>query len=221
MASPSSSPSSSLIQRTQTNPTSPKSLEISPKPKPSTNQSTPPQTVPQQLLAITAHLANLLPTGTLLAFQILTPLFTRNGSCDQITQLLTRGLLAVLGLTCLLASFTDSWRAPQDSQVYYGFITTRGMWLFQYPDDYPVPDLSKYKLKFIDMVHAVLSMLVFCTVALRDKNVISCFDPNPSQEAQEILDIIPLSIGFVCSLLYSVFPYKRHGIGYPVTNGIN
>ncbi|KAJ4783272.1 hypothetical protein LUZ62_034518 [Rhynchospora pubera] len=218
-----SSSSSSLIQRPQANPTSPKTKPEgttptpTPKPKP-TNQSTPSQTFSQQLLTSTAHLANLLPTGTLLAFQLLTPVFTHNGTCDRVTAQLTRSLLALLAFSCFLASFTDSWRSPQDGQVYYGFVTTRGMWLFEYPDDYPPADLSKYRVKFIDLIHAVLSVLVFFAVALRDKNVISCFYPNPGQETQEVLDIVPLSVGVLCSLLFVVFPTKRHGIGYPVTN---
>ncbi|KAF3340858.1 hypothetical protein FCM35_KLT09702 [Carex littledalei] len=170
-----SSSSSSLIQRPQATPTSPKDepKETTPAPKPKpTNQSTPPQTFSQQLLTSTAHLANLLPTGTLLAFQLLTPVFTHNGSCDHVTYQLTRGLLALLACSCFLASLTDSWRSPHDSQVYYGFVTRGGMWLFNYPDDYPPTDLSKYRLKFIDLIHAVLSVLVFGAVALRDKNAI-------------------------------------------------
>ncbi|XP_078158752.1 protein DMP3-like [Carex rostrata] len=216
-----SSSSSSLIQRPQATPTSPKTETEetipAPKPKP-TNQSAPPQTLSQQLLTSTANLANLLPTGTLLAFQLLTPVFTHNGSCDHVTYQLTRGLLALLACSCFLASLTDSWRSPQDGQVYYGLATRGGMWLFNYSADYPPTDLSKYKLKFIDLIHAVLSVLVFGAVALRDKNVISCFYPNPGQETQEVLDIIPLSIGVLCSLLFVVFPTRRHGIGYPVTN---
>ncbi|KAE9446839.1 hypothetical protein C3L33_21260, partial [Rhododendron williamsianum] len=43
-----------------------------------------------------------------------------------------------------------------------------------------IPDLSKYRLGFIDVVHAVLSVLVFVAVALRDKNVQSCFYPRPA-----------------------------------------
>jgi heme A synthase len=127
--------SSSLIQRPQATLTSPKKEEISPTQKPkSANQSAPPQTFSRQLLTGTAHLANLLPTGTLLAFQLLTPVFTHNGSCDYVTAQLTRGLLTLLAVSCFLASFTDSWRSPHDGQVYYGFVTRRSMWLFEYPD---------------------------------------------------------------------------------------
>ncbi|KAK9704970.1 hypothetical protein RND81_07G024000 [Saponaria officinalis] len=182
------------------------------------------QRVVSQTLASTAYLANLLPTGTLLAFQVLTPVFTHNGQCDTVTRSMTAILLLTLAVSCFLASFTDSLQGP-DGQVYYGFATLNGMWLF----DYPVTsnpdhehhqqelDLSKYRLRLIDWVHAILSILVFGVLGLRDKNVVNCFSPTPSHEIQEVLDIVPIGVGFICSLLFVVFPTRRHGIGYPIT----
>ncbi|XP_027113237.2 protein DMP3-like [Coffea eugenioides] len=175
----------------------------------------------QRALESTAHLANLLPTGTLLAFQLLTPIATNNGSCDAATRPMTLILLLILGVSCFLACFTDSFRAS-DGQVYYGFASPRGLWVFDYPaaSASGIPgDLSKYRLSFIDVVHAVLSVFVFVSVALRDKNVLSCFYPSPSHETEEVLDIFPISIGLICSLLFVIFPTRRHGIGYPVTFG--
>lgn len=186
-----------------------------------------PQTPPaapsfyQRALESTAHLANLLPTGTLLAFQLLTPITTNNGSCDAATRPMSLILLIILAVSCFLACFTDSFKAS-DGQVYYGFASPRGLWVFDYPaaSASGIPgDLSKYRLSFIDVVHAVLSVLVFASVALRDKNVLSCFYPSPSHETEEVLDIFPLSAGLICSLLFVIFPTRRHGIGYPVTSG--
>ncbi|GLT97044.1 hypothetical protein SLE2022_146300 [Rubroshorea leprosula] len=173
-----------------------------------------------QTLTSTANLANLLPTGTLLAFQLLLPIFTNNGACDSATGPMTMVLLLLLALSCFLASFTDSVKAS-DGQVYYGFATFKGMYLFDYPDPVgsDLPDLSKYRIRLIDGVHAVLSVLVFGAVAFRDKNVVSCFYPLPAKETQEVLDIVPVGIGLICSLLFVVFPTRRHGIGYPVTPG--
>lgn len=178
----------------------------------------PPQSTISQALEYSAHLANLLPTGTLLAFQLLTPIFTNNGSCDAATRPMTLILLFLLSLSCFLASFTDSVKAS-DGQVYYGFVTMRGLWLFDTPSAVAsgIPDLSKFRLSFIDVVHAILSVLVFVSVALRDKNVVSCLYPKPGHEAQEVLDVVPIGIGLVSSLLFVVFPTRRHGIGYPVT----
>ncbi|KAF0899605.1 hypothetical protein E2562_020797 [Oryza meyeriana var. granulata] len=174
-----------------------------------------------QALASTASLANLLPTGTVMAFQLLAPTFTNNGACDATTALLTGGLLAVLALSCVLASFTDSVRGT-DGRVYYGLATPRGLWLFDYPTTgagvSPPPDTSRYRLRAIDGVHAALSAAVFGVVAARDKNVVGCFWPAPATETEEVLGIVPLGVGVICSLLFVAFPTTRHGIGYPVTN---
>ena len=174
-----------------------------------------------QTLTSTANLANLLPTGTLLAFQLLTPFFTNNGACDSATRPMTLILLALLALSCFLASFTDSVRSPTDGGVYYGLASFKGMYLFDCPDPAAsgLADLSKFKMRFIDVVHAVLSVLVFISVALRDKNVLSCFYPTPKHETQEVLSIVPVGVGLICSLLFVVFPTRRHGIGYPVAQG--
>lgn len=106
--------------------------------------------------------------------------------------------------------------------MYYGFATFQGMFLFDTGDENTnssgLPDLRKYKLRFIDWVHAVLSVLVFGAVASRDRNVVSCFyGPVLGHETQEVLDIVPIGIGLLCSLLFAVFPTRRHGIGYPVS----
>ncbi|KAL0335270.1 UNVERIFIED_CONTAM: protein DMP3 [Sesamum calycinum] len=176
----------------------------------------PSQSMLSQALESSAHLANLLPTGTLLAFQLLTPVFTNNGSCDMVTRNMTLVLLFILAFSCFLASFTDSIKAS-DGQVYYGFTTSSGMWLFDYPTSALPTELSKYRLRLVDFVHAVLSVLVFVAVALRDKNVVSCLYPSPGHEVQEVLDIVPMGIGLISSLLFVIFPTKRHGIGYPIT----
>ncbi|GLT61669.1 hypothetical protein SLA2020_343580 [Shorea laevis] len=189
-------------------------------PKTPSRRSSLSQRAISQTLTSTANLANLLPTGTLLAFQLLLPIFTNNGACDSATRPMTMVLLLLLALSCFLASFTDSVKAS-DGQVYYGFATFKGMYLFDYPDPVgsDLPDLSKYRIRLIDGVHAVLSVLVFGAVAFRDKNVVSCFYPLPAKETQEVLDIVPVGIGLICSLLFVVFPTRRHGIGYPVTPG--
>ncbi|OIV91519.1 hypothetical protein TanjilG_08931 [Lupinus angustifolius] len=172
-----------------------------------------------QTLTSTANLANLLPTGTLLAFQLLTPVFTNNGSCDSVTHILTIILFSILSFSCFIACFTDTVNTS-DGKVYHGVATFNGLWLFDY---YPeltaseLPDLRKYKVRLIDWVHAVLSVLVFCVVALKDKNVLSCFYPKPEHETEEVLDIVPLGVGTICTLLFLIFPTTRHGIGFPIT----
>ncbi|CAH8275511.1 unnamed protein product [Arabidopsis lyrata] len=206
------SSSSSLTQR---NPTSSQEQSES---VPQLRRQTSQHAAMSQTLTSAANLANLLPTGTLLAFTLLIPVFTSNGSCDYPTRVLTAGLLTLLSISCFLSSFTDSVKA-EDGNVYYGFATRKGMWIFDYPDPdgLGLPDLSKYRIRIIDWIHAVLSVLVFGAVALRDKNAVSCFYPAPEQETKKVLDIVPMGVGVICGLLFLVFPARRHGIGYPVT----
>ncbi|KAK4793435.1 hypothetical protein SAY86_023870 [Trapa natans] len=174
-----------------------------------------------QTLSGSANLANLLPTGTLLAFQLLTPIFTNNGTCDAATRPMTIVLLVVLAASCFLACFTDSVMAS-DGQVYYGFATSKGMFLFDTAATAAptrLPDLRRYRWTFIDWLHAILSVLAFGAVALRDRNVMTCLDPTPGKEALEVLKIVPFGIGLICSFFFMIFPTRRHGIGYPVTPG--
>ncbi|KAJ0251040.1 Protein DMP3 [Hirschfeldia incana] len=213
--------SSSLKQRnptsSQANDTTEQEPSESPPPQLRRQRSASHQAMSQTLTSA-ANLANLLPTGTLLAFQLLIPVFTTNGSCEYATRVLTLVLLTLLSISCFLSSFTDSVKA-EDGNVYYGFATRKGMWVFDYPDPsgLGLPDLSKYRIRFVDWIHAVLSMLVFGAVAMRDKNAVSCFYPAPEQETKKVLDIVPVGVGVICGLLFLVFPTRRHGVGYPVT----
>ncbi|XP_004233838.1 protein DMP6-like [Solanum lycopersicum] len=164
----------------------------------------------------TAHLANLLPTGSVLAFQFLSPIFTNQGQCDVVGRSLTAGLVALCGLSCFLLNFTDSFK-DQKGNICYGFATTRGLWIIDGSATPPLEVAAKYKLKFIDFMHAIMSILVFAAVALFDQNVVSCFYPTPSYETQELLTALPVAIGVICSMLFVVFPTQRHGIGFPLT----
>ncbi|WOG88279.1 hypothetical protein DCAR_0207514 [Daucus carota subsp. sativus] len=177
-----------------------------------------PQRAISQSLTSMAHLANLLPTGTVLAFQLLVPVFTNKSSCDSTTRPATFFLLVFLAASCILATFTDSFRSAE-GRVFYGFATFKGMWLFDYPaaQRSGTPDLRKYRLRSIDWIHAMLSVLVFVAVAFKDKNVLNCFYPVPGHGTQEVLNIVPVGIGVICSMLFVVFPTSRHGIGYPVS----
>ncbi|CAN8260657.1 unnamed protein product [Cochlearia groenlandica] len=176
-------------------------------------------------LTSAANLSNLLPTGTLLAFQLLTPVFTSNGVCDHATRFLTAILLFLLAASCFLSSFTDSVKA-EDGTIYFGFVTFKGMWVFD-DDNYSdptgsgLPDLAKYRLRFVDWIHAMLSVLVFGAVALRDKYVADCFWPLPEEETKHVLDIVPVGVGVICSLLFMIFPTRRHRIGYLVTGDVD
>ncbi|XP_071935097.1 protein DMP6-like [Coffea arabica] len=169
-----------------------------------------------QTFQSTAHLANLLPTGSVLAFQLLSPIFTNQGECDAVSRSLTAVLIALCGLSCFLFSFTDSFK-DQKGNLCYGFATLHGLWVIDGSATIPPELAATYRLKFIDFMHAFMSILVFAAVALFNQNVVNCFYPMPSDEAKELLTAMPVGIGVICSMLFVAFPTKRHGIGFPLT----
>lgn len=169
-----------------------------------------------QTFQSTAHLANLLPTGTVLAFQLLSPIFTNVGNCDSVSKFMTSALVSLCGASCFLLSFTDSFRDSKGN-ISYGFATIRGLWIIDGSTTLPPQVAAKYRLRFIDFMHAVMSILVFAAIALFDQNVVNCFFPEPSNETQEILTVLPVGIGVFCSMLFVAFPTDRHGIGFPLS----
>uniref|UniRef100_A0A5B7BLM1 Uncharacterized protein n=1 Tax=Davidia involucrata TaxID=16924 RepID=A0A5B7BLM1_DAVIN len=186
-------------------------------PLPETEERTLVQKAISQTFQSTAHLAKLLPTGTVLAFQLLSPIFTNQGECDSVSRSMTAGLIALCGLSCFLLCFTDSFK-DKNGSVCYGFTTFRGLWIIDGSANLPPEVAAKYRLRFIDFMHAFMSILVFAAVALFDQNVVNCFYPTPSDETKELLTSLPVGIGVFCSMLFVVFPTQRHGIGFPLTN---
>nr|POE89206.1 hypothetical protein CFP56_57127 [Quercus suber] len=169
-----------------------------------------------QTFQSTAHLANLLPTGSVLAFQLLSPIFTNQGICDPISRFMTAALVTLCGVSCFILSFTDSFR-DKKGNICYGFATTKGFWVIDGSATLSPELAANYRLRSIDFMHALMSILVFVAVTLFDKNVVSCFFPTPSDETQEILTKLPVGIGVISSMLFVAFPTKRHGIGFPIS----
>lgn len=170
-----------------------------------------------QTFQSTAHLANLLPTGTVMAFQLLAPVFTNQGECDPVSRTMTSVLIALCGLSSILLSFTDSFK-DNEGKIYYGFATFNGLWVLDGPATLPPQLAAKYRLRFVDFIHAFMSVLVFAAIALFDKNTVQCFYPTPSKETREILTALPVGIGVICSMMFVAFPTQRHGIGFPLTD---
>eukprot|EP01018_Ginkgo_biloba_P007787 Gb_19827 [translate_table: standard] len=83
-----------------------------------------------QTFTNTAYLANLLPTCTVLAFQILCPIFSNNDQYDVVSHFLTI-LVVLCGISCFVVCFTDRFRAA-DGNVYYRIASPRGLWTFEY-----------------------------------------------------------------------------------------
>ncbi|XP_047339782.1 protein DMP7-like [Impatiens glandulifera] len=188
-------------------------------PKSSTKPAkTPTQHAVRKTFKASAHLANLLPTGSVLTFQVLSPVITRQGKCISLTnQIFTAALLGICAASCFLLCLSDSFR-DRGGKVRHGFATLRGIWVIDSPDGGLSPEEAyKYRLRFVDLFHALLAIMVFAGVALFDQNVVKCFCPEPSDETRKMLSKLPIGIAVVCSLLVVVFPSKRHGIGFPLS----
>ncbi|KAL9243633.1 hypothetical protein vseg_017494 [Gypsophila vaccaria] len=183
---------------------------------PDTVDRNPIQQAISQTFQSTAHLANLLPTGTVMAFQLLAPILTNVGECDNMGRVMTSVLAGLCGLSSFLLSFTDSFK-DKDGNICYGFATFNGLWVIDGSAVLPSQLAAKYRLHFMDFVHAFMSVLVFAAIALFDKNTVQCFYPTPSRENQEVLTALPVAIGVICSMFFVSFPTQRHGIGFPLT----
>ncbi|KAH7522435.1 protein DMP2 [Ziziphus jujuba] len=160
-------------------------------------------------------LIKLLPTGTVFLFQFLNPVVTNNGKCSTANKYLDAILVIVCGLSCFFSCFTDSYTGS-DGKIRYGFVTKNGLWSSTSTPSQSI-DLSAYKLRLGDFVHAFFSVIVFAGLSLLDSNTVRCFYPGfESTNLQKtLLQVLPIVIGVLSSSVFVLFPNDRHGIGYP------
>ncbi|OIT40344.1 hypothetical protein A4A49_16307 [Nicotiana attenuata] len=78
---------------------------------------------------VLAGVSNLLPTGTVLAFQTLMPSFTDGGSCLLTHKFLTGILIVLCAAACFFSSFTDSF-LDENGKLYYGIAVWKGLHVF-------------------------------------------------------------------------------------------
>lgn len=159
------------------------------------------------------NLIRLLPTGTVFIFQFLNPVLSNNGHCAVVNKALTSVLIALCGVSCAFSCFTDSY-VDGDGVTHYGVVTKTGLWPSP-KDNKSGVDLSKYKLRVGDFVHAFFSVIVFSVVSLLDPNTVECFYPGFESEQKVLMMVLPPVIGAISSTVFMVFPNNRHGIGYP------
>ncbi|KAL2339107.1 hypothetical protein Fmac_013553 [Flemingia macrophylla] len=170
-------------------------------------------------LSAIGDLIKLLPTGTVFVFQFVNPILTNSGECNATNKWLSSILLVACGLSCAFSSFTDSYTGT-DKQRHYGVVTPNGLWPSSVPPANSV-DLSAYRLKFGDFVHAALALLVFAVLGLLDTNTVHCFYPGFVSTQKQLLQVLPTAIGVVAGALFMFFPNSRHGVGYPLTYDSN
>ncbi|KAK6159936.1 hypothetical protein DH2020_003317 [Rehmannia glutinosa] len=166
----------------------------------------------QKTLSKTSLLANFLPTGTLLTFEMVLPSVYGNGKCSIVSTHMIYSLLGLCSLSCFFFHFTDSFRGP-DGKLYYGFVTPKGLAVFKTGLGVEVPKEERFKVGLSDFVHALMSALVFVAIALSDHRVTGCVFPGHAAELDEVMQSFPLMVGIICSGLFLVFPTTRYGIG--------
>ncbi|KAF8772794.1 hypothetical protein HU200_005382 [Digitaria exilis] len=216
-----SSPPDTVIQMSsQTNATAPPTT-----PKVADEPSTMPMaastagtTTTDKVMSSAANLAQLLPTGTVLAYQALSPSFTNHGNCNAADRWLTAVLVGVLAAFSLLFSFTDSV-VGRDRKLYYGMATPHGFNVFncsgeEEEKEWALGELRKLRLRPLDYVHAFFSAVVFLTLAFSDVGLQRCFFPDAGANTSELLKNLPLGTAFLSSFVFMIFPTKRKGIGY-------
>ncbi|KAL2895816.1 Protein DMP7 [Bienertia sinuspersici] len=165
----------------------------------------------------TSHLSSLLPSGSVLIFEMFSPILTNQGKCETFqTQLITLCLITFVALSCFFMCFTDSVR-DERGKVRYGVATFNGIWIVDGSITLNHEDAAKYRIGVVDFLHAFMGLLVFMAVALLDQNVVKCLFPMPSQETKERLVVFPIGVGVVCGLLFVCFPSKRHGVVSPLS----
>jgi hypothetical protein len=164
-----------------------------------------------------ADLIKLLPSGTVFMFQFLSPLVTNNGHCAlALNKVLSGALVALCGASCAFSSFTDSY-VGADGRVYYGVVTPRGLRTFATDPDAAARDLSPYRLRAGDFVHAALALLVFAAIALLDADTVACLYPALELSERTMMAVLPPVVGAVAGYVFMVFPNNRHGVGYQPT----
>uniref|UniRef100_A0A0D9V199 Uncharacterized protein n=1 Tax=Leersia perrieri TaxID=77586 RepID=A0A0D9V199_9ORYZ len=189
----------------------------------STATTTTPLAMADKVMASTANLAQLLPTGTVLAYQALSTSFTNHGQCYRSNRWLTAGLIAVLAASSVLFSLTDSI-VGRSGRLYYGVATPRGLNVFnlsreeeEADQDLPRGRLRELRLRPLDVVHAFFSAVVFLTVAFSDVGLTKCFFPDAGNDTRELLKNLPLGMAFISTFVFLLFPTTRKGIGYTDT----
>uniref|UniRef100_A0A2N9HHN0 DUF679 domain-containing protein n=1 Tax=Fagus sylvatica TaxID=28930 RepID=A0A2N9HHN0_FAGSY len=154
-----------------------------------------------------------LPTGTVFLYLFLSHVVSNNGDCETINKYLTAILVGVCGFSCLFSSFTDSY-VGDDGKTHYGVVTSKGIWPSTNSRNV---NLSSYKLRVGDFVHAFFALLVFAVLVLLDQNTVGCFYPSSESLEKILLMVLPPVVGVVSSVVFMFFPDSRHGIGYSST----
>ena len=175
--------------------------------------SSPQTTIKDKTLSGLENLNRVLPTGTVFLYQLLSPVLTNYGQCNEtICKYLTATLVGMCGLSCFITSFTDSYE--DNGNTHYGFATTTKDKLWPSPKDKNMK-VKVDPLGFKDFVHGFLAVFVFGVIVCLDRNTVDCFDPLLSEsQHRALLEVLPPVVDAISSVVLFIFPNNRRGIGY-------
>eukprot|EP00475_Leptophrys_vorax_P017256 TRINITY_DN238_c0_g1_i1.p1 TRINITY_DN238_c0_g1~~TRINITY_DN238_c0_g1_i1.p1 ORF type:complete len:215 (-),score=63.39 TRINITY_DN238_c0_g1_i1:39-683(-) len=180
-----------------------------------------------------SRVANYLPTGTSLAFQavanaIVSP--TVKGSCHVAEKTLAGIALGALGAVCVFSAYTDT--ITYKGKTYYLLLRCGAnrvpIFLNGYPEDYngqgQMPAELEDALSHVtpidwhDILHSILSLLVFLTLALLNDPVRSCF--FGTDVPASIVQAVPVMVTVFASAFFSKFLKEpRKNIGFNFSGG--
>ncbi|KAA8543192.1 hypothetical protein F0562_021313 [Nyssa sinensis] len=140
--------------------------------------------VPDKTLSSAANLVKLLPSGTVLTFQSLSPSFSNHGNCSAADKYIIGFLIFISTLTCFVFSFSDSF-VGSDGKHYYGIATFKGLHLINKTDDDDggTNNTCLFPGGYIDTV-------------------------------KELFANLPIGMWLLSGLVFAIFPTTRKGIGY-------
>ncbi|KAG6543010.1 hypothetical protein Mapa_015506 [Marchantia paleacea] len=176
---------------------------------------------------VMSNLANLLPTGSYLAFQTMAPLFTNNGECGSTEKIMTGLLLLVFVVICWTLSFTDSI-TTEGGKIYYGLVTYRGLFNPQFAssntkieglDGYFYTggsDPTKYILTTFDLINGFLVVITFGSLSMLTAPITTCYYPTiPSTIAK----CAPILVALIVGMYFAFAPPARNGVGFAIISG--
>ncbi|KAL5701575.1 hypothetical protein ACHQM5_026899 [Ranunculus cassubicifolius] len=183
----------------------------------STSSSVTPTPIMDKTLGTVANLAQLLPTGTVFAFEALSPSFTNRGTCYTTNRYLTAILIVLCTLSVCFFTITDSLKGS-NKKLYYGIATFGGFYVLNY-DNEEEERLDETKLRALrlrprDYTLVFFSCLAFLALAVGDSDVQKCFTLGKEENSKELYRNLPLGIGFLVTLVFCIFPTSRKGIGH-------
>ncbi|PUZ36320.1 hypothetical protein GQ55_9G028800 [Panicum hallii var. hallii] len=173
------------------------------------------------VLSASANLLQLLPTGSVMVFQTLSPSLTNQGECHPSNWWLSLGLVLFLTFFCFFSSFTDSFF--YDRKLYYGMATPWRLFLFnlnlshrerkQFANLHR-DELEELRLRWDDYLHAVVTAVVFVALAFSDIGIQNCFFPHAGFDAKQWLKNMPLVVATLSSLLLMLCQTRRNNVDF-------